>query len=83
MEFLTWKAVIGGLTGLGTLFLTIWKIISTIKESAIESEKKIADLKEEVAVQKSQIVELRRDIERLQDVQDQLSNLMIKLLTGK
>ena len=73
----------GGLTGLGTLFLTIWKIVSTIKQSAVESEKKIADLKEEIAVQKSQIVELRRDIERLQDVQDQLSNLMIKLLTGK
>lgn len=83
MEFLTWKSVIGTLTGLGTLFLTVWKIVSSIRQTAIENEKKISDLKEEIAVQKAQINELRRDAERLQDVQDQLSNLMIKLLTGK
>lgn len=83
MEF-TLPMAIALVGSVGTLSLTIYKILSLRKTSGNGvSRKEFEELKSRNAVQDEQIKELTKDFNRLQNLFDKLNDLMIKLLKGE
>ena len=83
-ELLTWKAVVAFIGGIGTVCMTVWRIMSMKNDDVnADLKKQIAEASENNAVQKIQIEDLERRLDRLQASHDKLSDLILKLLTGK
>lgn len=83
MEFTMTMAV--ALVGsVATVCLTIMKIVDMRKTNKEETQVsvEIADLRQNSAVQQTQINELKNDIERLQTSFDKLNDLLIKFLSS-
>ena len=68
----------------GTICLTIMKIVDMKKSGKEDAEYvvEISELKRYIAVQETQINELKNDIERLQNSFDKQNDLLIKFLSS-
>jgi len=86
MEFVTWQVAAGFVASVGTICLTVYKLISDRrKKDDPEILKRLKALEnaraETCAVRAEQIAELRKNQDRLQNYLDRLNASLFKLLT--
>jgi len=85
MEFITFPVALTIVGSVGTICLTVYKLVSDKKKQLdpeiLKHLKEFNDSRPNCAVRGEQIEELKRDVERLQTYLDKLNDMIFKLLS--